>query len=182
MAERGASMGWWFAAPAAMALGAFPALTGHANAGGIRAATVAADTLHVWAAGAWVGGLFLVVYVEGRRNAGDVGSLLPTLVPRFSRVALASVAALVSTGLFASWMHVDGVAGLFGTLYGRILLVKVGLFAVVLALGALNFRRLTPRLGEEIGRHAMRRAAAMEIFFACVVLLVSALLSRTSRG
>lgn len=180
---RGRSGAWWSVTAMALALGAFPALTGHANAGNLRALTLAADTLHVWAVGGWIGGLGLVLFLDHRqrRVAGsDAHSVLPTLVSRFSPVAMASVATLVVTGLFASWVHVDGVGALVTTGYGRLLLVKLILAGTVLALGAWNFKRLTPKLGDAAGRAAMRRSAALEFLVANVVLVVTAILVRTS--
>ena len=51
-------------------------------------------------------------------------------------------------------VHLDGVGALVSTGYGRLLLVKVVLVGAVLALGARNFKRLTPKLGEAAGRSA----------------------------
>src|SRR5690606_23159610 len=91
--------GWaWPAATACiLALGAFPAATGHANTPGpLRPLALVADTLHVWSAGAWIGGLGTMLWLEAswrRKGRGGPG-LLPALVPRFSPVALVSAAVL----------------------------------------------------------------------------------------
>lgn len=176
-------VGWILATLGALLLGAFPALTGHANTGDLRGLTLTADTLHVWAGGGWIGGLTLILFLEYRRH-GDSGpptpSRLPLLVPRFSPVAMASVAILASTGLFASWVHLTSVSDLWATSYGRWLAAKLVLVAVVLALGALNFRRLTPQLAEPDGPAAMRRAATLEFLVANAVLALTAVLTRTS--
>jgi len=182
-AARGLHGAWGVATAAVLALGGFPALTGHAATGDLKALTLLADTLHVWAAGGWLGGLALVLHLDRahqRVNGPDAASLLPRLVPRFSRLAMACVATLGVTGLFASWVHVGGWAGLWGTLYGRVLLLKLALVAGVLGLGARNFRVLTPRLGEPGGPGAMRRSATWELVLANAVLLVTAVLVRTS--
>ncbi|MDP2958244.1 MAG: CopD family protein [Longimicrobiales bacterium] len=182
-AVQGLAAGWWTATAAVLALGAFPAFTGHANAGEIREITLTADILHVWAAGGWIGGLTLVLFLElGQRRARgpDAPSLLPVFVPRFSRLAMACVVTLVATGGFASWVHVGGVGALVGTVYGRLLLLKMGLAALVLALGAVNFKRITPRLGDPVGQAAMVRAAALELALASAVFAVTAILVRTS--
>lgn len=183
MAAGGQRGPWWSASVAILALGAFPAFTGHANSGDFRAFTLVADTLHVWAVGGWIGGLALVLVLERRHGSGrghGSPSLLPVLVPRFSPVAVSCVATLVGTGVFAAWVHLESVGALFRTHYGQLILLKVGLVLCVLALGALNWRRLTPRLGETGGRDALRRAATIEFLFANLVLLVTAVLVRTS--
>ncbi len=174
----------WAAATLLLAwLAVVPGLTGHAAGDEeLRTLALLADALHVWAAGAWIGGLACVLYLEHRwrREAPDGSSLLPALVPRFSNVAMASVATIVATGTFAAWRHVDTVSALWTTAYGRTLLVKLSLAAFVLALGALNFKVLTPRLREAGGDTALRRAASVELVLAQLVLLVTAILVRTS--
>jgi len=176
------TLGWMAAAPMVAALGVFPALTGHANGGEgtLRAATIAADTLHVWAAGAWIGGLACLLYVDRRRRrvVGDAGPL-PALVRAFSPLAVVSVGVLIATGVFASWVHVPDVASLTGSAYGRTLLFKLVAVGVVLGLGARNWKRLTPRLGERDGPSSLRRSAAVELVIAQVVLMVTAVLVRT---
>ncbi len=176
--------GWLLATAGVLALGAFPGLIGHANAGEFRAVTLIADTLHVWAMGAWIGTLGLILVFERRyRSKGEPGrdgSLLPTFVPRFSPVAVVSVGTLVLTGVLAAWIHLASVSALVTTSYGRLLLLKVSLVVAVLGLGALNWRRLTPLLGEASGQRSMRQAATLEFVVANIVLLVTALLVRTS--
>lgn len=182
LAARGRVMGWISASVAVAALGAFPALTGHANAGALRGFTLVADTLHVWSVGGWIGGLALVLTLErrlGHHGNGGSPSLLPALVPRFSRVALVCVPVLVGTGVSAAWIHLGSLAALVGTTYGRLLLVKIALVLVVLALGALNWRRLTPHLRGDDGPAALRRSATVELVVANVVLTVTAVLVRT---
>ena len=179
LAVAGRRWGWWVATAAIIGLASFPGFTGHAAAGagvgvgGLRWLTLLADTLHVLAAGAWVGGLTMVMLLERRWRRLDgpeePESLLPTLVPAFSPVAVVSVCTLIITGTFASWLHVPEVGALWGTGYGRLLLLKVGLVVAVLGLGALNWKRLTPRLAEPEGPPAMRRAATIELAVATVV-------------
>lgn len=179
-----AKAGWIVAAAATLALGAFPAFTGHANGTeGLRPLTLAADTLHVWAASGWVGGLALVLFLERRwrlerPEAG--GSLLPVLVPAFSPWALVCVSVLLLTGVLAAWIHLSGLGALFTTSYGRLLTLKLFFVAATLALGARNWRRLTARLTEPAGADDMRSSASLELLLAHVAILVTALLVRTS--
>jgi len=178
LARSGHSAGWWLATPIVLSLAVFPGLTGHAAGAENRTLALIFDAMHVGAAGAWMGGLALVLYLEARRAGAT--SLLPELVPAFSRVAMASVTVLVLTGLFSSWSHLQGVAALVTTNYGRILSLKLLLVAVVLGFGARNFRFLTPGLGTDAGDDAMRRSAAIELAVAQIVLIVTAVLVRTS--
>lgn len=175
--------GWLAAGLSVLALGAFPALTGHANSGDLRAITIAADILHVWAAGAWIGTLGVMLFLEWRerrRPQAERVGVLSILVPRFSPVAMASVAVLTMTGAFGGWVHVAGWSDLLTTGYGRLLTVKVLIVIIVLGLGAWNWRRLSPMLGEERGREALRTSASVEFVVANVVLAITAALIRTS--
>lgn len=179
IARRGHAAGWWLATVTGLALAAFPAFTGHAaGVEGARIIALGADWIHVVAAGGWIGGLATVLHVS--RLGGSDGSGLEDLVPPFSTLAMASVALLVISGSYASWIHLGSIGALFTTAYGRTLGLKLLLVAAVLALGARNNRSLTPKLDTEGGRQAMRRSATLELAVAQLVLLVTALLVRTS--
>jgi putative copper export protein len=181
---RGGRRGAWpVATLVVVALSAFPALTGHAaGAEGLRPVTLVADTLHVLAAGTWLGGLAFVLFAERRHRLAfpEDTSLLPVLVPAFSRLAIVSVAVLMVTGVVASWVHLGSLAALTATDYGRLLSIKLILVGMVLVLGATNWRVLTPRLGAPGGPAALRRAAVAELALGQLVLLVTAVLVRTS--
>lgn len=174
--------GWWLAFPALSFLAALPALTGHASSGEFGGILmIGLDTLHVWAAGAWIGGLATVLVVEARfRRKARGESLLPDLVPRFSRVAAVSVATLIVTGTIAAFNILPDIGALFRPGYGRILLLKLIAVVVVLVLGGVNARVLTPRLIQAEGQTAMRRTAGSELFMGQVVLAMTAWLVRTS--
>ena len=173
---------WWLVTPLSLALASFPAFTGHAaGVDDYRSLLLLADTVHVWAAGSWIGGLATILWLERavRRDESDV-SVLSTLVPRFSPVAMVSVGALISTGVLASWTHLPSADALFTTQWGQLLLVKVFIAGGVLAIGARNYRTLSPRLGTASGDQAMRRSAAAELILVQLVLIVTAILVRTS--
>jgi copper transport protein len=93
---------------------------------------------------------------------------------------MVSVAVLTLTGLVASVVHLESVAALWEQRYGRLLVLKLAGVGAVLALGFLNWRRITPRLDREDGQRAMRRAASLELLIANLVLAVTAILTRTA--
>jgi putative copper export protein len=173
---------WLVATPLIVGLAAYPAVSGHAaGTEGLRWLTMPADTLHVLAAGAWVGGLAFVLVAEHRwRRGAAPGSVLPVLVPVFSPVAIVSVVLLVATGTLASWIHLDGLSALTTTDYGRLLLAKVVVGLGVGVVGVVNWRLITPRLETPDGPRALRRSALLELVFAQVVLVLTAILVRTS--
>lgn len=174
---------WIVASVLAAALCAYPAFTGHAaGTEGLRWLSMPADILHVLAAGSWTGGLFFVLIAERRerRRTGRGNALLAEVLPHFTQVALIAAALLIGTGVFAAWLHVESPAALVSTRYGRILLTKVGLVLVVLVLGAVNWRRLAPRLWGVGGARPLRRNAIREVTVAHLVILAAAMLVRTS--
>ena len=67
------------------------------------------------------------------------------------------------------------------TTYGRVLLLKLLGVAVVLAVGAYNWKRLTPSLESE-GTTELQRSVRMELFVAALVLLATAVLVALPTG
>ncbi len=173
---------WILATVVAAALSAFPAFTGHAaSSEGLRGLLIPLDIVHVLAAGSWIGGLLFVLVADlvERRRTGGGSSLLGDVVPLFSPVALVSAGVLVATGTLAAFVHIESPGALLSSTYGRLLLAKVALVLLVMVMGAINWRRLTPRLlgGEDGG--ALRGTAVRELVVAQLVILVTALLVRT---
>jgi len=64
----------------------------------------------------------------------------------FSVLGLTSVSVMILSGLAKAWMLVGGVPALVGTLYGRLLLLKVGLLLPLLGLAMLNLCWIRPQL------------------------------------
>jgi putative copper export protein/mono/diheme cytochrome c family protein len=128
-----------------------------------RALTI--DVLHLVATAVWMGGLVplaLLLRAAGRDAGEDARPYAVLATRRFSDVALGAVLVLVLTGVLNAVIEVGSVAGLLGTNHGRLLIVKLLLLAPILALGAMNRRRLVPELSgpsDTVGRPAMRRLA-----------------------
>jgi putative copper export protein len=96
--------------------------------------------LHVGASSIWVGGLVAIVLAGRRRE------LREPLMRRFSAVALASVAVLGATGVTRAFGEMTALGQVWGTSYGRLLVLKTGLFAALIAIGWLNRHRVLPSL------------------------------------
>ncbi|MFF4762647.1 copper resistance protein CopC [Streptomyces sp. NPDC001292] len=73
------------------------------------------------------------------------GPGLTAAVARFSRIAFGAVTVLVVTGVYQSWRGLGSWTTLTGTAYGRLLLVKLAVVALLLAVAARS-RRWTARL------------------------------------
>ncbi|MBW8487540.1 copper resistance CopC/CopD family protein, partial [Actinomadura parmotrematis] len=142
------------------------ALLGHAAAGGDAPFAVFAVTLHLAAMCLWTGGLTVLVLLVLARPRPDA----PLLLRRWSRAAAWAVGVLAVTGAYQAWREVGAFPALGGTPYGRLLLVKLGLFAAALAAAGVARRRLGART-------ALRRAAAVELTAHLAVLAVTATLT-----
>ncbi|CAN5636525.1 hypothetical protein BH23GEM5_BH23GEM5_21770 [soil metagenome] len=185
LARRQVSAGWAFATLGVLALAFTPGLSGHAAATpGLAIPAVLADAAHMIGAGGWLGSLLVLLVAgipaahqlgEGRRGLG-----VAALVRAFSPTALLFAGLLIATGVFASWLHLGSISNLWQSEYGRTLLLKLGIFALVFGTGAYNLRRVLPALGEDTGTHRLRRSAGFELAVGAVVLLVTAVLVATS--
>jgi putative copper resistance protein D len=163
----------------AAALLATLAATGHgaAEQGRERTMHLAADALHLLAAGAWLGALPWLAFVL--RKGADA-ALAARAVRRFSVLGIASVATLIVTGTANAWYTVGDFPSLFGTAYGELLCVKLVLFAAMLALAAANRLRWTPQLGAlPVALSRLRRNATAEIALGLAVLALVAALGVT---
>jgi len=127
-----------------------------------------------------VGGLLALVVIglpaTLRLERGRRGSAAAALVQGFSPVALVLAGILMVTGVFAAWIHLGDVTAFWTSAYGRTLLLKLGIFAGVFLIGAYNFLRVRPALGEEAGTRRLRRSASVELTLALLVIAVTAVL------
>jgi len=126
---------WWIVPTTLVAVGlcATPGLAGHASTGIQTGAAIPADALHVLAMCLWLGGLLmLVAAVLPRRDTLEMREVLP----RWSSVALGCVVVLVVTGVYQAWRIEGSIGALKDTDSGRLLLVKVGVFAVLVVVAA----------------------------------------------
>lgn len=160
---------WKLLAALGAAAAASFAWTGHGAAdGGLH---LAANIAHLVAAVAWVGALpVLAILASGSDAARAAQGLLA-----FSRIGLIVVGVLVLSGAVNSWFLVgpDGVATLAANPYGRLLIAKLALFALMLALAAANRWALTPALARSgNARRAAIASVAVETTLAATVLLI----------
>ena len=185
--QRRDASGWVVAAVGAAAAACAPALTGHASTTPPVGVSVVMDIAHVVAACAWLGTLLTLLFtaiplVRGTRSMAGIssGALVASLVRAFHPIALTCAAVVIASGLVAAWLRLPTIAALWESTYGRILLVKLAFVALVVILGALNWRRLLPTLGDERSARRITRTASAELTIAALVLAATAVLVSTS--
>jgi copper transport protein len=121
-------------------------LAGHPAASVVPAVSVVVDAVHLAGMAVWLGGLVMLVgFLLRQANDRELGAILPI----WSRWAAAAVFALVLAGTVQGLLEIGTPGALVSTTYGRLLLAKIGLFAVALAAAAYS-------------RQVVRRRAAAE--------------------
>jgi copper transport protein len=181
-------VGTGFAVLLAGGLAMTPSFSGHASVSG--PVSLVADIAHVLAAATWTGGLAFLVLALSLAGA-DRWPLAARSVPRFSTMAVVSVAVLIVAGAVNGYLQVRAWRGLWETTYGLLLLAKIALVVPLLALGAYNNRFAVPRLragiASRLEQRRFLRAAGAEIavmvgIVAVTAVLVNAPQARTEIG
>jgi copper transport protein len=166
------------------------AASGHAASEKPRWLATASDSVHILAMGIWIGGLVvLAVALLPRREPSELERVLPV----FSRVAYACVGTLAVTGTYQAFLGVNSWRALADTDYGRLVLIKIGLFVLLIALG--NLARVTVQRRfvqvayamtadpvDEPRPHPLRRTVLVELVIAACVLGATAVLSAKPPG
>jgi copper transport protein len=158
-------------------LGTWP-VAGHPVASPLPGVSVVVGTVHVAAASLWIGGLVVLVGLLLRR--ADERELR-AILPEWSRWAALAVTALLLAGLVQAVVEIGVPEALVTTAYGRLLLVKLGLVAVVIMVAGYSRRLVRQRLGAS-RPGAMRIAVAAEAAVLAAVLAMSAMLVQTTPG
>jgi putative copper resistance protein D len=131
--------------------------------------------LHHLGTDAWIGAMpYLLI---GLKYATD-GGTQERMIRRFSKMAMLSVAVLVSAGVGMSWWYVGSPSGLYATSYGIMLLAKIYLLLLMLTLGGANWYLL--RSASTLPQPFLlriRRFSETEIGLGLTVLLAAASLT-----
>jgi copper transport protein len=174
LVRRSRTLGWWIAAVGVLVVTLLPVYTGRV-AGRVNA-------FHILAASTWLGTLLVltVVGVGGLMRNEPAGhgrsQVIADLVNAFSPLALISASFVALTGATTAWLHLKRISALWTSSYGQALMVKLALVAVVVGLGAWNWRRVRPSLGDEGTEHRIQRSAKIELTFAALVLIATSVL------
>jgi copper transport protein len=141
---------------------------GHAVTGERVGSGVVATMVHLSAMTIWAGGLVLLVAGVSRSD------LWPTAA-RFSPWALGSVALLAVSGTSNAWRQLGSFSGLTDSSYGRWLIIKLALVAIVLGGAAVSRRTLRSRsVDDPTALPTLRRSVTFEVAGLVLVLMATA--------
>jgi putative copper resistance protein D len=138
---------------------------GHAamEEGPARVAHEFNQTVHLLAAGLWLGGLLPLGWLLRLAQAPqDVASiaLIRDAIRHFSQMGYVAVALIALTGAINSLLLVGSPGAMFGTPYGRLLALKILLFLAMVMVALINRFRLAPRIFHD--------AVALNLFYRTV--------------
>lgn len=139
------------------------------------------EVLHLWAAGAWLGGLvplLIVVQLAPPASAAVTARW-------FSPIGKLCVILLAGSALVQGWVLIASLSALFHTAYGWTAFLKLGLFGVLFGFAVLNRYRLAPALrgrNPASARRALIGSLILQTGFGLLIVLVAALLAQLRPG
>jgi len=146
-------------------------LTGHLSESALGGVAVAVHTL---AAALWCGALAALVLTVGHRGQWA------RVLPRFSRLSLVCVAALLVGGVLAAVATVGSPSQLYATGYGRVLSAKVAVTVVLVLLAYRNRTVWLPAARTHRATAVVSRSRALfELAIMAVALTLAAALAVT---
>lgn len=171
--------------------GAALAASGHASTAPVPWIPRPVVALHVMMAIAWIGSLIpLARALKGHavpppaglpavRDLHETRARGPALgaLSGFSLGIVPIVILLVLAGLTLVWLQLDQISDFWRTAYGRVLMAKLALVALLFCLAAWNRWHLTGpvRAGSSRARDQLRRAISLEVVLAVLILAVVSL-------
>jgi copper transport protein len=153
------------------------ALSGHVATATPRWLSIPALVLHAGTMAFWIGALPPLLSAMRQPPVTAYAT-----VRRFSRLALVGVAILIGSGLIMAIIQLGHWHALFGTSYGRLLLLKLAVVAGLIGLAAWNKLRITPEILRDPARGLSRLSGSIqvELVLALVILAVTAVLGLSS--
>jgi copper resistance protein D len=187
VSDRPASAIWLgLASCAVLIVAAGKSAVGHAADAGAFSAAEAVQALHLLATGAWGGVVIAGACVLPALDTSTARAALIRLADCMSRAATIAVALVIATGAFNAWRGTGGSADvLASSTWGHALLVKLGLIAAALVLGALNRWSGLPRLRRSAATsdaHTVINVLRLEAWLMAGVFVAAAVLSHSVPG
>jgi copper resistance protein D len=156
---------WTVTGLAAVLLGANGAWLSHAvGRSEERALLMTITALHQLAVAVWLGGVIqLGMLWRLIRKRPPLKPLWPALIKHFAWVGGPAMLGVVATGMPLAWRYIGTWAGLIGTDYGAMVLIKVALLVATLGFAGLNFwAARNSRAGAKTGKVFQRVPSYIE--------------------
>jgi putative copper resistance protein D len=156
----------------------------HAAAAEVQPIGLIGDSLHLCAAGGWIGGLIpLVICLRRARVSSAMAKIIPLVLGRFSTLSLFCVSVLIASGISNSWLLVGSIHAFVTTRYGWLLLFKLAVFGILIGFGARNRLAIKASASTALTRSVflrqLRRNVIGEICLSVAVVVIVACLGVT---
>jgi putative copper resistance protein D len=139
---------------------------------------IALRFIHVLAAGAWTGSLFGYWVAARSHDRDSRGGIEAAKI--LSRLAAWSVSILIASGIYIAYEGLGhNLTHVFYSSYGRVLSIKVEVFAVVLVIGAYNRFFIVPAIDEASARRTLVRTVGAECLMIIGIVGLASLLAAT---
>ena len=171
---------------AALGLIGTSSLIGHGAASG-EAPAVILDYIHNFVAAVWIGGIIYFVFTllptfsqleEAKRERMTL-----VLIPRFSIMFIIAVGIVIITGPTLMWFLESDVGLITGSIYGKLILVKISIAAIMVGLGGYfqfkiqNKAEKDLQLGSIAVYKKLKRSLKFDVVLGIALLGVVALLT-----
>jgi copper transport protein len=149
---------------------------GHTASVEPRALVLVSDAVHMFAAAVWLAGVWLLSWTFWQRTRRGEPLDARLVATRFSITATWALVAVALSGTALGWAILGSPGRLFTTEFGRMLITKVALVAVIGAIGLHNRRTLLPALEQPGIDIRFYRTIVVESVLFVAVLVATALL------
>jgi putative copper resistance protein D len=138
------------------------------------------QSVHLLAAGLWLGGLAPLGWLLRRARAAEESAditLTRDALRHFSQMGYVEVALIALTGAINSLLLVGNLRAMLGTPYGRLLALEILLFFAIVVVALINRFRLAPRISEDsLALNTLCRTVGVEQGLGlCILVVVSVL-------
>ncbi len=126
---------------ASLILIATTTMMGHGAATELEAPWIL-DYAHNLLSSIWIGGVIFFAFVAlptiTKTDNSTKEKIVLSLIPRFSGLFIIAIGILIITGPTLLWFLDDNVTSLTDSTYGKLILIKIGIAATMIALGGFN--------------------------------------------
>ena len=164
--------------------------SGHSAVASPKVLAEVNDVLHLAAGATWFTGIVVLAGIVpvATRDAVRPLDLLRPVVTRFSQLAVVMIAVVVVTGTLNSFLHIEYLADLVNTGYGRAIAVKIVLVLGIIGIGGFNHfvirRRLeaTPSDADSADvRRLFKKLVVVELFVGLAIFGATGVLTDQAR-
>lgn len=150
---------------------------GHSQGAANHSQAVNSLLVHLIGASFWLGGLLVLVLVAFAVDR----QRLAVHASRYSPLALFAFIGVAASGVVSAWLRLGSLDALFGTAYGKLVLLKIVSLVALGAFGAVQRQRLIPRIADtKTGARAFAWFVTAELAVMGVASGIAGALGRTA--